>query len=139
VLLGQGFILDHRKVEVAECEAERSEQITCQISNLRILLSLVTRDDIEDHGEHCDQDKEENQEDFQIDDDTDDHCHNIAEIRKDFHEEQSFNQAGQDDDDQQNLGINIPCSIITQLAHDVQIPKANVANIDIVGGIEEVL
>ena len=86
MLLGECFVFNDAEVKVSEGKSESGEQVSSQEADFAVLRRLVPSNDVEDHGEHDDQNEEEHQEDFEIDDNTNDHGYDVAEIREDLHE-----------------------------------------------------
>lgn len=138
MLLGECFVFNDAKVKVSEGKSESGEQVSSQKANFAVLCRLVPSNDVEDHGEHDDQNEEEHQEDFEINDNTDDHGYDVAEVREDLHEHQRLDQASQNHGDQQNLRVNIPGAVVTHLENDVHVADNNMHNIDVVDWVTEV-
>ena len=126
VLLCQFLVFNHGEVEVAQGESERREQVASKVTNPCILGCLVPRNDVESHGEHDNENEEEDQEDLKVEDDINDHGDDVTEVCEDLHEYERLDQASQNDDDHQNLRPNVPRSIHTHLERNVQVPDENV-------------
>lgn len=138
MLLGECFVFNDAKVKVSEGKSESGEQVSSQKANFAVLCRLVPSNDVEDHGEHDDQNEEEHQEDFEINDNTDDHGYDVAEVREDLHEHQRLDQASQNHGDQQNLRVNIPGAVVTHLENDVHVADNNVHNINVVDRVTKI-
>jgi len=138
MLFGQWFVFNHTKIKVSQWKSKSGEEVTKPIANLLILLSFIPWNDIKDHGEHHNENKKEYQEHFKIDDNVCDHCNDVAVRLENLHEEESFQEASEDDNDHDNLGPDIPGSVFHSLHVDVQEAKEDMANVNVVGGIHEI-
>ena len=57
---------------------------------MSVLISWVRGDDVENHGEHYNEDEKEEHEDFEIGNNTNDHSDDITETFDNTHEEEGF-------------------------------------------------
>lgn len=68
-----------------------------------VLIGWIRGDDIENHGEHNDENEEEKHKNFEICHNTNDHSDNVAETFDDTHKEEGLEQADHSDNDHGNL------------------------------------
>jgi hypothetical protein len=70
---------------------------------MSVLVSWVRSDDVEDHGEHNNEDEEEQHEHFEISHNTNDHSDDVTETFDYTHEEEGFEEANHSNDDHCDL------------------------------------
>jgi hypothetical protein len=131
-------LLKDSKVKVSETEPKSGENIAPVKTHVLVFFRRVWRDHVENHTEHDDQDDEEQHEDLQVNDDVDDHGHDVTKTLYDPHEEKGFDQAYNGDKNHANLGTQFPSSNI-QLTEDVVVPQSDVHDVHVIPWVCQVL
>jgi len=103
-----------------------------------ILSGFIPWNDIKDHREHDDKNKEEYQENLKVNNNVCNHCNDVAIRLEDLHEEESFQKAREDDNDHNDLGPDIPGSIFHGLHIDIQESKKDMTHVNVVGCVKEI-
>jgi len=84
------LLFKHTEIEISKGESKSCENVSPEETNMSVLVSWVWSNDIEDHGEHDNENKEEQHENFEVTDNTKDHGDDITKALHNTHEEESF-------------------------------------------------
>ena len=99
---------EHTEIEVSKRKSQGGQDISPEEANVTVLIGWVRGNDVEDHGEHDDQDEEEKHKDSQVNNNTNDHSDDVTEAFDDTHEEESFEKTDHSDDNHGDLGVQLP-------------------------------
>ena len=93
------------KIKVTKGESECGQEVTGDLSNFGVFWFRWRGDDVEDHGEHHDENDKEQDEDLEVDDDLKNHCDNETKDLEDFHVEEGFYKTEDDGQNQNENGL----------------------------------
>lgn len=94
---------EYTEIKVTETQSQCREEISHEPSDMLVLCSIVFGNDVENHGEHENQNGEENHEDLEISHNAHDHSDNVTETLNDPHEKEGLQKTDQDDKDDGDL------------------------------------
>jgi len=132
-----GCILQKTKVEISQGQSDDCQPISCEVPKMAVLWRRIPSDNIEQEREHGDEDAVESQEYLQVEDDAQDHGHDVAECLQNLQVEQGLNARDQYEGNQDDLGSDVPRSHI-DLAVDAAEAESDVRHVDVVERLQEV-
>jgi len=106
------------EIKVTKGESECGQEVSGDLSNFGVLGLGWRGDDVEDHGEHHDENDKEQDEDLEVNDDLKNHCDNETKALEDFHVEECFDETeddgqNQDENGSRSLGTFVELKIAT--------------------------
>lgn len=97
--------LECSEIKVTKGESECGQEVTGNLTNFIVLRLRWRGDDVEDHGEHHDENDKEQDEDLEVNDDLKDHCDNETKALEDFHVEEGFYKTEDDGQNEDQNGL----------------------------------